>query len=162
MRHKVGKRKLNKPTDQRMALLKNQVQALFMHERVVTTEARAREVRSLAEKLITRAKVDTLANRQQVEKYIQKPPVPSESKEKFAKRRAVNPTAIRRNINVKAYRDSEKPEREILNKLFTDIAPRYRDRAKDQPGGNGGYVRLIKLAPRRGDAAPQAVLLLVE
>jgi large subunit ribosomal protein L17 len=59
MRHKVGKRKLNKPTDQRMALLKNQVQALFMHERVVTTEARAKEVRSLAEKLITRAKVDT-------------------------------------------------------------------------------------------------------
>ena len=60
MRHKVGKRKLNKPTDQRMALLKNQVQALFMHERLVTTEARAKEVRSLAEKLITRAKVDNL------------------------------------------------------------------------------------------------------
>lgn len=162
MRHKVGKRKLNKPTDQRMALLKNQVQALFMHERVVTTEARAREVRSLAEKLITRAKVDTLANRQQVEKYIQKPPIPRESKDKFAKRKAVNPLAIRRNINVKAYREAEKPEREILNKLFTDIAPRYRDRAKDQPGGNGGYIRLVKLPPRRGDAAPQAVLMLVE
>jgi len=106
MRHKVGKRKLNKPTDQRMALLKNQVQALFMHERVVTTEARAREVRSLAEKLITRAKIDTLANRQMVERYIQKPPVPRESKEAHAKRRAVNPMAIRRNINVKAYRES--------------------------------------------------------
>jgi large subunit ribosomal protein L17 len=162
MRHKVGKRKLNKPTDQRMALLKNQVQALFMHERLVTTEARAKEVRSLAEKLITRAKVDTLANRQQVEKFIQKPPVARESKEKFEQRKRNNPMAVRRNITVKAYREAPHPEREILEKLFTDIAPRYRDRAKDQPGGNGGYTRLVKLPPRRGDAAPQAVLLLVE
>jgi len=162
MRHKVGKRKLNKPTDQRMALLKNQVQALFMHERVVTTEARAREVRSLAEKLITRAKVDTLANRQMVERYIQKPPVPYESKEKFKQRKQNNPTAVRKSITVRAWRDAEHPEREILDKLFTEIAPRYAGRAKDQPGGNGGYIRLVKLAPRRGDAAPQAVLMLVD
>jgi len=162
MRHKVGHRKLNKPTDQRMALLKNQVQALFMHERVITTEARAKEVRSLAEKLITKAKVDTVANRRYVERYIQKPPRPTETKEQFAKRKVNNPMAVRRNINVKAYREAEHPEREILSKLFTEIAPRYRDRAKDAPGGNGGYTRIVKLPPRRGDAAPQAVLLLVE
>src|SRR4028119_627815 len=84
MRHRVAHRKLNKPTDQRWALLTNQVEALFMHERIVTTEARAKEVRSLAEKLITRAKVDSVANRRFVERYIQKPPMPSESKEKFA------------------------------------------------------------------------------
>ena len=162
MRHKVGKRKLNKPTDQRMALLKNQVQALFMHERLVTTEARAKEVRSLAEKLITRAKVDTLANRQQVEKYIQKPPMPMESKYKFAERKQRNPYAIRKSVTVKKWRDMEHPEREILEKLFTDIAPRYAGRAKDAPGGNGGYTRIVKLPARRGDAAPTAVLLLVE
>jgi large subunit ribosomal protein L17 len=162
MRHKVAHRKLNKPTDQRMALLRNQVQALFLHERLVTTETRAKEVRSLAEKLITRAKEDTLANRQQVERFIQKPPVPSESKEKFAKRRAKNPLAVRKSITVKAYRDAAHPEREILEKLFTDIAPRYAGRAKDQPGGNGGYTRIVKLPARRGDAAPQAVLLLVD
>ena len=162
MRHKVAHRKLNKPTDQRMALLKNQMQALFMHERLVTTEPRAREVRSLAEKLITKAKVDTEANRRYVERFIQKPPVPNESKEKFEKRRANNPFAIRKNINVKKYREQEHPEREILEKLFTDIAPRYRDRAKDAPGGNGGYIRIVKLPPRRGDAAPQAVLMFVE
>jgi large subunit ribosomal protein L17 len=80
MNHRIGKRKLNKPTDQRMALLKNQVQALFMHERLVTTEARAKEVRSLAEKLITRAKVDTLANRQQVGKYIRSRRFPAKAK----------------------------------------------------------------------------------
>lgn len=162
MRHRVAHRKLNKPTDQRMALLKNQVQALFLHERLVTTEARAKEVRSLAEKLITKAKVDTVANRRYVERYIQKPPRASETKEQFAKRKAANPAAVRRNTNVKAYRDAAHPEREILAKLFSDIAPRYRDRAKDAPGGNGGYTRIVKLPPRRGDAAPQAVLLLVD
>ena len=162
MRHKIGKRKLNKPTDQRMALLKNQVQQLFMHERLITTEARAKEVRSLAEKLITRAKVDTLSNRQQVEKYIQKPPLPFESKEKFAERKKSNPFAVRRSYTVKKWRDAPHPEREILEKLFTDIAPRYASRAKDAPGGNGGYLRIVKLPARRGDAAPQALLMLVE
>lgn len=162
MRHKVGKRKLNKPTDQRMALLKNQVQALFMHERVVTTEARAKEVRSLAEKLITRAKQDTPANRQLVERYIQKPPMPSESKAKFAARKQQNPFAVRKSVTVKKWREMPHPEREILEKLFTDIAPRYAGRAKDAPGGNGGYTRIVKMPARRGDAAPQAVLLLVD
>ena len=162
MRHKVGKRKLNKPTDQRMALLKNQVQALFLHERVVTTEARAKEVRSMAEKLITRAKIDNVANRQLVEKTIQKPPMPSESKEKFAKRKESNPFAVRKSVTVKKWREMPHPEREILEKLFTDIAPRYAGRAKDAPGGNGGYTRIVKMPPRRGDAAPLAVLLLVE
>jgi large subunit ribosomal protein L17 len=162
MRHKVGKRKLNKPTDQRIALLKNQVQALFMHERLVTTEARAREVRSMAEKLITRAKIDSVANRQQVEKYIQKSPVPHESKEKFAERKQRNRMAVRRSVTVKAWREQPHPEREILEKLFTDIAPRYASRSKEAPGGNGGYTRIVKLPPRRGDAAPRAVLLLVE
>src|SRR5690554_2992484 len=125
MRHKVSHRKLNKPTDQRMALLKNQMQGLFMHERLVTTEARAKEVRSFAEKLITRAKVDNQANRRYVERYIQKPPVPQETKVAYEKRKANNAFAVRRNVNVKAYRDQDHPEREILEKLFTDIAPRY-------------------------------------
>ena len=162
MRHRIAHRKLNKPTDQRMALLKNQVQALFMHERVVTTEARAKEVRSLAERLITKAKVDSVANRRYVEKYIQKPPMPTENKEQYKERGGNKRGLPRKNINVKAYREAEHPEREILNKLFTDIAPRYAERAKDAPGGNGGYTRIVKLAPRRGDAAPRAVLLLVE
>ena len=87
MRHKVAHRKLNKPTDQRMALLKNQTQMLFLNERLITTEARAKEVRSFAEKLITRAKVDTVANRRYCERFIQKPPTPKESKAQFARRR---------------------------------------------------------------------------
>jgi large subunit ribosomal protein L17 len=162
MRHKVAKRKLGKPTDERMALLKNQMQALFMHERLETTEARAKEVRSLAEKLITKAKTDTPANRQLVERFIQKPPMPKETKFKFEQRKRNNPMAIRKSVTVKAWREQPHPEREILNKLFTEIAPRYAEREKDQPGGNGGYTRIVKLPARRGDAAPRAVLLLVE
>ena len=162
MRHKMAQRKLNLPTDQRMALLKNQVQALFTHEKLVTTEARAKEVRRLAEKLITRAKVDTVANRRYVERYIQKSPIPNESKAKFKVRKRSNPLAIRKSQQVKAWREAEHPEREILNKLFTDIAPRYAERAKDAPGGNGGYTRITKMPARRGDAAPRAVLTFVE
>lgn len=145
-----------------MALLKNQVQALFMHEKVVTTEARAREVRSLAERLITRAKEDTVANRRYCERYIQKPPLPLETKAQFARRKARNPFALRRNVSVKAFREAEHPERQVLQKLFTEIGPRYRNRAIDAPGGNGGYTRIVKLAPRRGDAAPRAVVMLLE
>lgn len=162
MRHRVGKRKLNKPTDQRLALLTNQVEQLFLHERLVTTEARAKEVRSLAEKLITKAKIDSVSNRRAVERYIQKPPVPHETKDAFAERKQRNPLAIRKSPTVKKWREAPHPEREILEKLFTTIGPRYAGRAKDAPGGNGGYTRIVKLPARRGDAAPRAVLLLVD
>lgn len=162
MRHKMAQRKLNRPTDERQALLKNQVQALFTHEKLVTTDARAKEVRRMAEKLITRAKVDSVANRRYVEKYIQKSPLPNESKEAFKKRKRNNPTAIRKSPQVKAWREAEHPEREILAKLFNDIAPRYAGRAKDAPGGNGGYTRITKMPARRGDAAPLAILTFVE
>jgi len=158
----MAQRKLNRPTDERQALLKNQVQALFTHEKLVTTDARAKEVRRMAEKLITRAKVDSVANRRYVEKYIQKSPVPNESKEAFKKRKRNNPMAIRKSPQVKAWREAEHPEREILAKLFNDIAPRYAGRAKDAPGGNGGYTRITKMPARRGDAAPLAILTFVE
>jgi len=60
MRHRVQGRKLGLPSDQRMALLKNQVRQLFEHGHIVTTETRAKEVRRMAEKIITRARQDTV------------------------------------------------------------------------------------------------------
>jgi large subunit ribosomal protein L17 len=137
MRHRVAHRKLGKPTDQRIALLRGLVNSLFLHGHVLTTEARAKELRSLAEKLITTAREDNVHNRRQVRRWIQRPPVKAQL------------------MNTKKYRQAEHPERNVLDKLFKDIAPRYT-------GREGGYTRLVKVPPRRGDSAPRAVLLLVE
>lgn len=145
MRHKHGHRKLQKPTDQRLALLRNQVAALFQHGKIQTTEVRAREVGSLAERLITKAKSGTaegatadqkIAAMRQVRRYIQKPPL---NKAKARK---------------KSYFQQPHPERDVLAKLFDEIAPKYRDRV-------GGYTRVVKGHPRRGDGTAIAIIALV-
>ena len=116
MRHRVSGRKLNMPTDHRMLLLRNQVTQLLKHGRIQTTEAKARETRRMAERVITLGKGGTLAHR----------------------RRALALVL-------------EKP---VAHKLFSEIAPRYQER-------HGGYTRLIKIGPRKGDGAHMAILELV-
>lgn len=145
MRHKHGHRKLQKPTDQRLALLRNQVSALFQHGKIQTTEIRAREVGSLAERLITKAKAGIVegatanqktAAMRQVRRYIQKPPL--------------NRTKARK----KSYFQQPHPERDVLAKLFEEIAPKYLNRP-------GGYTRVVKGSPRRGDGVATAIIALV-
>jgi len=111
-------RKLGRPTDQRLAMLRNMVTSLFKSEdgRIITTEQRAKEARSLAEKMITLAKRGDLHARRQVLSFV--------------------------------------TEEVVVNKLFTDIAPKYTER-------NGGYTRIVKMGPRRGDAAEVVILELV-
>ena len=111
-----GPRLGGSPAHQRL-LLANLATALFEHGRIVTTEAKAKRLRPLAERLVTIAKRDDLAARRRV-------------------RRVVH-------------------EREIFVKLFEEIAPRYADRP-------GGYTRIVKTGPRKGDAAPMAIIELVE
>ena len=111
-----GTRKLNLPTDQRMALLRNMVTSLLENGRIETTETRAKEARSLAEKMITLGKTNTLHSRRQALAFITK--------------------------------------EDVVTKLFVEIAPKYAER-------NGGYTRIIKTGPRRGDAAPMAIVELV-
>ncbi len=111
-----GTRKLNLPTDQRMALLRNLVTSLLENGKIETTETRAKETRSLAEKMITLGKTNTLHSRRQALAFITK--------------------------------------EDVVTKLFAEIAPKYADR-------NGGYTRIIKIGPRRGDAAPMAIVELV-
>lgn len=111
-----GTRKLNLPTDQRMALLRNLVTSLLESGKIETTETRAKETRSLAEKMITLGKTNTLHSRRQALAFITK--------------------------------------EDVVTKLFAEIAPKYADR-------NGGYTRIIKIGPRRGDAAPMAIVELV-
>ena len=111
-----GTRKLNLPTDQRMALLRNLVTSLLEYGNIETTVTSAKETRSLAEKMITLGKTNTLHSRRQALAFITK--------------------------------------EDVVKKLFDEIAPKYAER-------NGGYTRVIKTGPRRGDAAPMAIVELV-
>jgi len=91
--------------------------ALFTHDRLQTTEAKAKQLRPLAEKLITFAKRGDVAARRQVLRVV--------------------------------------TDRDVVHRLFDEIAPRFADR-------EGGYTRILKLGPRKGDAAPMALIELVE
>jgi large subunit ribosomal protein L17 len=117
MRHKIAGRNLSRSTGHRWALYRNQVTALLDHEKVTTTEAKAKEVRSLAEKMITLAKDGSLASRREALAFV--------------------------------------TDKTVVDKLFAQIAPSYADRS-------GGYTRLLKLGPRRGDSAPMVQIELVK
>lgn len=117
MNHRNGFNPLSRTTAHRRAMTRNMVTSLFRYERITTTEAKAKEVRKAAEKLITRAKVDSVHNRRTAAKFI--------------------------------------ADEKILNKLFTEIGPRMKDR-------NGGYTRILKLGFRQGDAADTVIFELVD
>jgi len=117
MKHRRGFNPLQRMSAHRKALHRNMVTSLFKQERIRTTKAKAHEIRRTAEKMITRAKEDTVHNR--------------------------------RIVSGRLYDEG------IVAKLFTDIAPRMKDR-------NGGYTRIIKLGERNGDAAEVVILELVD
>jgi large subunit ribosomal protein L17 len=117
MRHNKAGRRLGRTTSHRIAMFRNMVTSLLNHERVVTTDAKAKEIRSVAEKMITLGKRGDLHAMRQAAAYIR--------------------------------------EKSVVTKLFSTIAPRYKDR-------QGGYTRIIKLGQRLGDAAPLSVIELVE
>jgi large subunit ribosomal protein L17 len=118
-------RKLNRNSSARKALYRDLVTDLFIYERIQTTESKAKEVRPIAEKLITLAKRNDLHARRQVAAY------------------------VRREVA------NEETGQDAIQKLFSDIAPRYEAR-------QGGYTRILKLGPRRGDATEMVYLELVE
>lgn len=111
-----GARKLGRSTDHRKAMLRAMVTFLMESGKIETTVTRAKEVRSMAEKMITIAKAGDLHSKRQVYSYI--------TKETVAK------------------------------KVMDEIAPKYADR-------NGGYTRIVKIGPRRGDAAEMAIIELI-
>jgi large subunit ribosomal protein L17 len=136
MRHRVAGKKLNRSSGQRRALRRNMVTALLYHERIETTEAKAKAIRGQAEKLITLAKRGLAAE--------QEDPV-----------RGVHARRLAAGRLNRWVTEPDGTRMDILGKLFEDIAPRYMDRP-------GGYTRVYKLGPRRGDAAPMVLLELVE
>ncbi|HMM30869.1 MAG TPA: 50S ribosomal protein L17 [Clostridia bacterium] len=160
-------RRLNKATDQRVAMLRNMTTALLWNGKIITTETRAKEVRPIAEKLITLAvkehkntvtvEKETRNDKQQVVKVTKTNDLPS----KLAARRQIMsylydiPLAKQDKESKSEYKEREKKNpHPVVEKLFTEIAPKYE-------GRNGGYTRMLKLGPRRGDAAEMVVLELV-
>ncbi|MDR2710572.1 MAG: 50S ribosomal protein L17 [Burkholderiales bacterium] len=117
MRHRHGLRKLNRTSAHRLAMLRNMTNSLFLHEAIRTTLPKAKELRRVAERLITLGKEPTLANRRLA----------------FARLR----------------------DREMVTKLFNELGPRYQSRP-------GGYLRILKFGFRVGDAAPMALVELVD
>ncbi|MBQ7474329.1 MAG: 50S ribosomal protein L17 [Clostridia bacterium] len=111
-----GTRKLGRPTAHRNAMLRGLVTYLLENGSIETTLTRAKEIRSMADRMVTLGKKNTLAAKRQALSYITK--------------------------------------REVVTKLFDEIAPSFEDR-------NGGYTRVYKMGPRRGDGAEMAVIRLV-
>lgn len=116
MRHRVAGRKFGLPGDQRKALLRSLMRALLSHDSIETTEARAKDVRVLVERCITKAKAGDLHARRQIRRVL--------------------------------------PDETLVKRVVDEVAPRYKDR-------NGGYTRITKLGPRRGDCAMMVKLELI-
>ena len=123
-------RKLGRTSAQRKAMLRDLTTDLIINERIVTTEARAKEIRSTTEKMITLGKRGDLAARRLAAAYVR--------------------------IEVADVREEDDKivVQSALQKLFSDIAPRYAER-------QGGYTRILKTEPRRGDAAQMVIIELV-
>ena len=117
MRHRKAGRPLGRDTQHRRALFRNLVTCLLKHERIETTVAKAKEIRSIADRMITLGKRATLHSRRMALSYIQ--------------------------------------SREVVSRLFSEIAPRFSNR-------KGGYTRIILTRQRHGDGAPMALLELTE
>ncbi|ABK98338.1 LSU ribosomal protein L17P [Pelobacter propionicus DSM 2379] len=117
MRHLKSGRRLGRKTSHREAMFRNMVTSLFAHEKITTTDAKAKEIRSVAEKMITLGKRGDLHSTRIAAAFIR--------------------------------------EKSVVTKLFSTIAPRYKERA-------GGYTRIIKVGSRNGDAAPMSIIELVE
>ena len=111
-----GTRKLGRTTDHRKAMLRGMVTFLLENGQIETTVTRAKEVRAVAEKMITIGKNDDLHSKRQVLAYV--------------------------------------TQESVAKKLFDEISPKYADR-------NGGYTQIVKIGPRRGDAAEMAIIKLV-
>jgi large subunit ribosomal protein L17 len=149
MRHKVDRRKLGLPSDQRRALLTNLQRQFIRHGYVKTTFGRAKELQRLVEKLITLGRQDTLEARRAARRVLVGHSASSPKPEKLlAGKTATEKTEILASMSLINGED-------LVKHLFDNVGPRFKDR-------NGGYTRLTKVGPRRGDAAPVAVLELVD
>ncbi len=117
MRHNRAGRKLGRVSEHRRALFRNQLISLIKHERIITTLPKAKELRPIAERMVTLGRKNTVHARRLVNRWV--------------------------------------ADRDLIKKLFSEIAPRFATRP-------GGYTRIVKLGPRKGDGAELAILEFVD
>ena len=168
MRHRLRGRKLNRTTSHRVALRRNLCQSLVEHGEVRTTITKAKEVRPLAERLITLAIDGTLAARQRAEALLQdRAIIPEEHRDDYDRMSDAKRTRARRARSGRRYRaNTTRPglkftAESVLHKLLAAIGPQMKKR-NEKHHCAGGYTRIIRLADRRlGDAGELAILQLV-
>ncbi|GBC78925.1 50S ribosomal protein L17 [bacterium HR09] len=117
MRHNRAGRKLGRVSEHRRALFRNQLLSLLQHERIITTLPKAKELRPIAERMVTLGRKNSVHARRLVNRWVS--------------------------------------DRNLIKKLFSEIAPRFATRP-------GGYTRIVKLGPRKGDGAELAILEFVD
>ena len=173
----AGTRKLGKPTDQRLAMLKCLATDCLLNGKIVTTEARAKETKAIVDSIISLA-VKERNNFEEVEVKVVKAKIDSKGHKVTEKATSKNgkeylkvvkeettesrqkdmPSRLnaRRKImnSINKVKDSEGNNIDLPSKLFNEIAPKYVDRV-------GGYTRIVKAGPRKGDGAETAILMLV-
>ena len=152
MRHLKAGRKFGRNTSHRRAMFRNLAANLVLHERIETTDAKAKELRRIAERLITRA--TRLGDGLTVD--VSK--LDEAEKQALLARRMHAQRLVARFLprNVVKEENGEQIEVDLVYKLFHEIAPRYMERVK--AGKGGGYTRIVKLGSRRGDNAPISII----
>ena len=168
----AGTRKLGKPTDQRLAMLNTLVTDLVKNGKVVTTEPRAKEVKAMADSIIALA-VKEHKNFEEVKVKVVKAKLDGNGRKVTEKVTSKNGKEYLKVVKetTTEKRQKDMPSRlsarrkimtqinkvegtDLLDKLFNELAPKYEDR-------NGGYTRILKMEPRKGDNSKQAILMLV-
>ena len=168
----AGTRKLGKPTDQRLAMLKVQTTDLLVNGKIVTTEARAKEVKAIVDSVIALA-VKEYKNFEEVEVKVVKAKLDNNGRKVTEKVTSKNGKEYLKVVKetTTEKRQKDMPSRlsarrnimkkvnkvegvDLMDKLFNELAPKYEDR-------NGGYTRILKMEPRKGDNGKQAILMLV-
>lgn len=177
----AGYRKLSRTADQRKALIRSQVTALIQHGKIVTTEAKAKEIRKVAEGLIAMAvrekdnfetvtvtakvarkdkdgkRVKEVVDGKKVTVYdeVEKKIKKDQPSRLHARREMMKVLCPVTEVPAKAAGKKAGTKKvDVVEKLFTEIAPKYADR-------NGGYTRIIKIGQRKGDAAMEVLIELV-
>src|SRR5450432_2483320 len=147
MRHKNSGRKFDRNTSSRRAMLRNLTANLILHEKIETTDAKAKELRRVAERLITKARrLGTVAYTAKAELS------PADKAKRLAASRMIAAYIPRFGVRIETGGASNRVD--LVEKVLLDLARRYATRP-------GGYTRIVKFGPRRGDNAPISLIELV-